>query len=126
MATPGKGSIIGYWLLTGLICLSQAASGVMDLSGKEELVEIFNGLGYPLYLMTILGCWKIAGAIALAVPGKARLKEWAYAGFFFDFTGAAASHIFSGHEPGQIAPPLVLAAILMGSYFLRPASRRLA
>jgi hypothetical protein len=51
------------------------------------------------------------------------LKEWAYAGIFFDFTGAAASHAFSGDPPGKIATPLVLLLIAAASWALRPPSR---
>lgn len=125
MANAGKGKLIGYWVLTALIVLSQGASGVMDLTGAESLVAAFTALGYPLYMLMILGVWKLLGAIALAVPGQARLKEWAYAGFFFDFTGAAASHALNGDAAQMIAPPMVLLAVLIGSYKLRPAGRRL-
>ena len=48
-------------------------------------------LGYPMYFFAILGVWKVLGAIAILVPRFPRLKEWAYAGIFFDLTGAAAS-----------------------------------
>ncbi|TLS51695.1 DoxX family protein [Paenibacillus antri] len=51
-----------------------------------------TNLGYPLYVLTILGSWKVVGAIALVVPGFPRPKEWVNAGIFFLMTGAAASH----------------------------------
>lgn len=124
MAEGGKGKLIGYWILTVLIVLSQGASGVMDLTGAEPVVTAFAALGYPLYVLMILGVWKILGGIALVVPGKAKLKEWAYAGFFFDFTGAAASHALNGDGLALIAPALILTAVLIGSYMLRPAGRR--
>jgi hypothetical protein len=54
-------------------------------------------LGYPLYFVTILGFWKVLGAMALLAPRFPRLKEWAYAGTFFEMTGAAASHAMSGN-----------------------------
>ena len=84
-----------------------------------------KNLGYPLYVLKILGTWKILGAIALAGPGLLRVKEWAYAGFFFDFTGAFASHAFNGDAPGELAPPLILLAILVVSCILRPGNRKL-
>jgi DoxX-like family len=59
------------------------------------------------------------------VPGFPRLKEWAYAGFFFELTGAAASHAFVGNDVGQIPAPLGFLALVMASWALRPASRRL-
>ena len=87
-----KGRFIGYIVLTGLIVLSQGMSGVMDLIGADQIVEGMKALGYPLYVMKILGIAKLCGVIVLAVPGVLRLKEWAYAGFTIDFLGAAASH----------------------------------
>jgi len=120
-----KGRLIGYWLLTMLVVLSQGASGVMDLAGAQPLVDGVTALGYPVYILKILGPFKILGVIALAAPGFPRLKEWAYAGFTFDFIGAFASHLLNGDGPGELAPPLILLAILVGSYLLRPASRRL-
>jgi hypothetical protein len=120
-----KGKLIGFWILTVLVCLSQGASGVMDLMNAEPLVEAMNALGYPVYVLSILGTYKLLGAIVLAVPGLKRLKEWAYAGFFFDFTGASASHVLNGDGIDLIMPPLVLLTFVMGSYFLRPDSRKL-
>lgn len=76
-------------------------------------------------MLNILGVYKLLGAIVLAVPGLKRLKEWAYAGFFFDFTGAAASHAMNGDGVDLIMPPLVLLVFVLGSYFLRPESRKL-
>ncbi|MFT6400121.1 MAG: hypothetical protein ACJAYU_004891 [Bradymonadia bacterium] len=114
-----------FWLFTGLLCVSQAMSGVLDLIGHEMIADQMTLLGYPLYVMTILGIFKISGAIVIALPGFTRLKEWAYAGFFVDFVGAAASHGFNGDGIQGIAPPLVILTFAMASYFLRPADRRL-
>lgn len=121
----GKGKVIGYWLLTGLIVLSQGASGIGDLLGAEPLLEGVTGLGYPAYILNILGPWKLAGAIVLAIPGKGLWKEWAYAGFFFDLTGGFASHAMHGDGVELLMPPLVILGFLIGSYLLRPADRRL-
>jgi hypothetical protein len=82
-----------------------------------------RALGYPAYFLTILGVWKVLSAPALLAPRLPRLKEWAYAGIFFDLTGAAASHAFSGESPGKIAAPLVLLLIAAASWALRPPSR---
>ncbi len=82
-------------------------------------------LGYPPYLLNILGFWKVLGAVAVLVPGLPRLKEWAYAGFFFDLTGAAASHTFAGDDAGKVLAPLFFLALVAASWALRPASRRL-
>lgn len=121
-----KGKLIGFWLLTGLFCVSQGLSGVMDLVQPPELLEVFSTIGYPTWMLYILGPWKLLGAICIAAPGLTRAKEWAYAGFFFDFTGAAASHALAGQGIADMMPPLVLCAIAIGSYVLRPDNRRLA
>ena len=91
----------------------------------EPLVEGMTSLGYPLYVLKILGTCKILGAIALAVPGLRRIKEWAYAGFVFDFLGAAASHALNGDGPAEIAPALILLVILMASYVSCPSDRKI-
>ena len=75
------------------------------------------------YVLSIVGVWKLFSVPALLAPRLPRLKEWAYAGIFFDFTGAAASHAFSGDPPGKIATPLVLLLIAAASWALRPPSR---
>jgi len=120
-----KGKTIAFWILTGLVVASQGASGVADLLKAQGLVEGVTALGYPTYILTILGPFKILGVIVLAIPGLPRLKEWAYAGFFFDFLGAALSHFYNGDGIELILPASILLAILLGSYFLRPESRRL-
>lgn len=125
MAETNKGRLVAYWVLTLIVVLSQGASGIGDLVGAEPLVKAIAALNYPGYILKILGPFKILGVIALAAPGFPKLKEWAYAGFTFDFIGAAASHVLNGDGPELIAPALVLLAILIGSYLLRPASRRL-
>ena len=116
---------IGYWIATGLIIASQGFSGFLDLTQGEMVVTGMNGLGYPLYVLTILGVAKLLGVTALAAPKFNRIREWAYAGFTFDFIGAAASHCLNGNSIDLIAPPIVLLVVLAISYFLRPNDRRL-
>jgi uncharacterized membrane protein YphA (DoxX/SURF4 family) len=116
---------IGYWVATGLVALGFAFGGVMDVMGSPEVVAGMAHLGYPAYFATLLGIWKILAVIAILAPGFPRVKEWAYAGMFFDLTGAAVSHAVSGDPVGNVVTPLVLLAIVAASYFLRPDSRRL-
>ncbi|MCO4747186.1 MAG: DoxX family protein [Proteobacteria bacterium] len=111
----------GFWASTGLFALAMGAGGAADLSGSLD--EAMVQLGMPLYLATILGTWKLLGVVALLAPGFARIKEWAYAGFFFNLSGAAASHILAGHGLGAAVPPLVLLAVGAASYALRDESR---
>jgi hypothetical protein len=74
----------------------------------------------------LLGAWKLLGAIVTVVPGVPRLKEWAYAGFFFDLTAAAISRAAVGDSAADIAAPLVFLALVMAWWARRPASRALA
>ena len=111
---------LGYWAVTALFCFAMAASGTMNLLRVEPMKESITALGYPEYLMTILGVAKILGVIALLIPGAAHLKEWAYAGFTFDLLGASSSHAFSGHSAPEIIVPLAVADNRFG--FVLPAS----
>lgn len=84
---------IVHWVSTVLIVFFIGSGGIAYLLGLKANVAGFEVMGYPPYLLTILGFWKVSGAIVLVVPGFPRLKEWAYAGIFFNLSGAAASHI---------------------------------
>ncbi len=117
---------IAYWITTVLGPASFVVGGTLFLTRGDEQVAVLAHLGYPAYMLTILGVWKWLGAIAIVAPGLPLLKEWAYAGFFFDLTGAAASHAFAGDAPGDVVAPLVFLVLVMASWALRPPSRRLA
>lgn len=116
----------GYWVATGLFCALLGVSGVAYLMRADAFVEGIARLGYPVYLLTILGVAKLLGVAALLAPRRALLKEWAYAGFAFDLLGATSSHLFSGDPLGEAVRPLFVFAIGAASYLLRPAGRRLA
>jgi len=116
---------IGYWVTTGLAVVAFAAGGVADLARGSDVVAALAHLGYPTYLATLLGIWKLLGAAAIAAPRAPRLKEWAYAGMMFDLTGAAFSHAASGDGLRAIATPLALLVVVLASWALRPEGRRL-
>ena len=95
-------------MTTALFCLVMTADGVTSLLRIEQQQAIMEVLGYPPYLMTLLGILKLLGVVALLAPGFARLKEWAYAGFSFDLIGAAFSFAAAGDPtPAGIAPHLM-------------------
>jgi hypothetical protein len=105
---------------TGLASLAFAVSGAADLVGTPAIMASLAHLGYPAYAATILGFWKVLGAAAIATPfAPRRLKEWAYAGMFFDLTGAAASHAALGDAVGTMLAPLGLLAVVMASWALQ-------
>lgn len=116
---------IGYWAATSLVALAFAAGGAMDLSGAPPALESMAKLGYPAYLASLLGVWKVLGVVAVLAPRFPRLKEWAYAGMFFDLTGAAVSHAASGDAMGKVVTPLVLLSLVFVSWALRPQGRTL-
>jgi hypothetical protein len=76
--------------------------------------------------MTILGVWYVLAGVALLVPKFARLKEWAYAGLIFNYTGAAASHLAVGDHAVMLIGSVVFACLVVISWALRPPTRRLA
>jgi uncharacterized membrane protein YphA (DoxX/SURF4 family) len=116
---------VSYWAATGLVALAFLSGGVADLAGTPRMVATMAHLGYPAYFTALLGTWKVLGAAAVVVPGFPRLKEWAYAGMFFDLIGAAVSHGVSGDGAGTVATPLVLALLVVASWALRPDGRAL-
>ena len=121
-----KLQLIGYWGATAFFAFIMLMFAIGELTASPFLVQISVHEGYPVYLLTILGVWKLLGVIALLVPGFPRLKEWAYAGFFFDLTGAAVWFIARGGypDPGNVNwLPIILIPILLASWALRPSSR---
>lgn len=112
-----KKTKITYWVVTILFVLAMLQSGITQLIQTEGSKEVMNLLGYPMYLLTILGVTKILGAVVL-LQGKLRtLREWAYAGFTIDFMGASVSGAFIG-DMLIVIVPLVFLAVLFLSYFL--------
>jgi hypothetical protein len=90
------------------------------------MVDMIVALGYPLYIMTILGIWKILGVIAILTPRFKLVKEWAYAGFFFVMTGALVSHLACGdYSIKAILGPLMQAIFIILSWYFRPTSRKI-
>ena len=116
---------IAYWVTTIFGPASFMVGGFLFLTRNEQITTTLTHLGYPIYFASILGVWKVLGAIAVVIPGFPRLKEWAYAGFFFDLTSAAASRIFVGDSAGDVLAPIGFLALVVASWALRPSSRKL-
>ena len=115
----------GYWVASGLFCAVYAFSSFMDLSGVGPAKATMEHLGFPSFVDAILGVWKAGAVVALLAPRLPRLKEWAYAGILFDLSGGFISHLAAGDAMPKPIVPVVLLAIALTSYFLRPASRTL-
>ena len=126
-----KSHKIIFWIATIWLALGMLATGITQLlklrsegsvapPGLDGIIQ----MGYPVYLLTIIGVWKILGVVALLIPRYPLLKEWTYAGFFFLMTGAVYSHIALRHSFGDIFPSVLLMALIIVSWYFRPASRK--
>jgi hypothetical protein len=121
----GKGKTIAYWICTILLAAGMLAGGIAQVVRAQWNVEGTLHLGFPVYVMSILGTWKILGVIVLLLPGFTLIKEWAYAGFFFLMTGAVISHLASGDGVQGIIFQSVFVVLIVLSSYLRPANRRI-
>jgi uncharacterized membrane protein YphA (DoxX/SURF4 family) len=120
-----KRNKIIYWIATIWLALGMVSTGIVQLLRLEEEADMFAKLGYPLYLMTILGVWKILGVIAVLIPRFPLLKEWAYAGFFFAMSGAILSHLANADEAMELFGPTLLIVLTVVSWYFRPADRKM-
>ena len=113
-----KRTKITYWISTSIVALMMTFSAYSYLT-KPEIAAGFHHLGYPDYFGIALTVFKVLGALLLIIPqAPKRLKEWAYAGFTFDFLFASISHgAIDGMSNFQTYFPLVVLAVLMVSYF---------
>jgi hypothetical protein len=116
---------IAYWIVTLIVAYEMIAGSMWDLLQIEYVQDVLRHLGYPLYLLLILGVWKLPCGVVWLVPRVPRLKEWAYAGAIFNYTGAAASHLLAGDGPKIWVAPAVFALLTLASWALRPPERRL-
>jgi hypothetical protein len=117
-----------YWVSTIWLALGMVSTALVQLmKGKEGtggLISVTH-LGYPVYLLTLLGVWKILGVIAILVPRFPLLKEWAYAGFFFVITGALFSHFIGGGSTQEYFGAILLLILIAVSWYSRPADRKM-
>lgn len=106
-----------YWIATGLFAFVMFMSGVQNAMVNSASVELLTTkLGYPVYLIPFLGVAKILGSIVILIPGFPRLKEWAYAGLFFDLAGAAYSTVMAEDLHPAMLGMLVFFALFALSY----------
>ena len=120
-----------YWISTLWLVLGMVSTGAVQLFKVQSEGALappgvygMTHLGYPVYLLTLLGVWKMAGVIAVLVPKFPVVKEWAYAGFFFTMSGAVFSHIANGDPMNSLIPSLLLLILTLVSWYFRPAGRK--
>ena len=123
--TATRTKTIAYWASTAIIAFVLLSGGLAYLAHQSDAAAGIAQLGYPSYVLAILGAWKLAGGLVVLAPALPRLKEWAYAGTVFDLTGAAASHLARGNDLRHVIVPIALAIVALVSWATRPGRRRL-
>src|SRR5262249_60995478 len=108
--TINRAHLVGS-LTPAALLVPMTLSGALYLPSPAPLLRALEPLGYPAYFLRLLGVAKLLGVAALLVPGRALLKEWAYAGFTFDLLAALASHLATG--TATHAPPALFALVLV-------------
>ena len=106
-----------YRTSTAVLVAEVAAGAFLDLARLTHVVEEVRSLGYPTYVLYIVGVWKVLAVGALLWPGLPRLREWAYAGIFFEMFGAVESHVLAGDGIGKWAVPLAFTFITLVSWW---------
>jgi len=120
-----KTNKIIYWIATIWLALGMTSTGIVQLIKMKEEAAMMAHLGYPLYMLTLLGVWKILGAVAVLIPKFPLVKEWAYAGFFFVMSGAVFSHLAAGDGAKDFFGPVLLLVLTFVSWYFRPADRKI-
>lgn len=105
---------------TAILVLETAAGAFSDLAHLPYVVQDVRSIGYPTYVLYIVGVWKALAVVALLWPRLPRLREWAYAGLFFEMFGAFESHVLSGDHFGKYAVPLAFSFITLVSWWFQP------
>ena len=109
-----------YLTTTAILVLEIAAGAFMDLARLPYVLADLRSIGYPTYVLYILGVWKLLAVFALLWPRLPRLREWAYAGVFFEMSGAVASHVLAGQGPNKYAAPLAFTVLTLVSWWSQP------
>ena len=119
-----KRNKIIYWIATLWLSLGMLSTAIVQLLKVKDEAAMITMLGYPLYLLTLLGIWKVLGVIAMLIPKFGLVKEWAYAGFFFAMSGAVYSHLAIGDNATSLFGPILLIILTIVSWYFRPADKR--
>lgn len=107
-----------YWIATIIFALMMIMDGFGGITQQEAGKEVMKHLGYPMYLLIIVGIAKLLGAASILQTKFAAIKEWAYAGFAINFIGAFASRTFVGDGISLLIPPIIALIIMFIPYIL--------
>ena len=106
-----------YWSVTILFCLANLFSGISGFFQNQQGLDVMKHLGYPAYLLLILGVAKTLGSVVVVQTKFRTIKEWAYAGFAIDYIGASASHLITGDAFSALFPIIFLAVMFISYFF---------
>lgn len=120
-----KSSALAFWIVTGLLSFGMLLGGTAQILRLKFNVEGIVHLGFPEYVLPILGTWKVLAVIVILMPKYQLVKEWAYAGLFFLLSGGVISHFASGDGIAEALPVFVFMCLTVASWYLRPANRKL-
>ena len=109
-----------YVASTAALVLEILLGAFMDLARLPYVVQDVRSIGYPTYVLYIVGVWKVLAVGALLWPRLPRLREWAYAGVFFEMSGAAVSHVLVGDPIAKYAAPLAFTFLTLVSWWFQP------
>jgi hypothetical protein len=107
-----------YWIVTPLFLIGQGWATWQYFTEAPRMTDAILTLGYPIYVMKILGVAKALGIVAIATGLSPTLKEWAYAGFTFDTCGAFASHLSAGDALPIALVPASFFVVQLASYIV--------
>ena len=116
---------IAFGATTFVVVFELAAGSVWNLVPIEWVEVQLDHLGYPHFFAYILGAWQAGAAVVIIAPRLPLIKEWAYVGSFFLWSGAVASHLSAGDGVEAWWVPLMFATFAIASWVLRPPDRRL-
>ncbi len=109
---------IAYWVITALFSAFMIFSAVPDIMMVPDAMKFIGHLGYPDYFIPFIGVAKFLGSIAILIPGFPRIKEWAYAGLFFDLAGAVYSILRTDGVDFSMLFMVLPFGLLFTSYFM--------
>ena len=128
-SASGRVRPIAYWACTLSLAFMMISGAYGEYTHQYGTLETHTILGYPTYFISLIATWKVLGSAAILVPGFPRLKEWAYAGMFFNMSGAFISHLVErdyGSAGMHLTVTAGICALVVASWALRPGDRALA
>jgi len=116
---------ITYWIITGLFLAAMLMDAIGGITHQQAGVDNITHLGYPVYILTMMGTAKILGVIAILQTKYIAIKEWAYSGFAISFIGGFWSRMAMADPIELVLPPVVMLVYMLVSYYFWKQFERL-